>query len=78
MILHVHRSVGFSILIYLHLEEGLLRRGRLIRKTLSNEALLTVLRRQINFDKDQNAATISKQLARSTGRSRSTVWSPLL
>jgi hypothetical protein len=30
---------------------------------LSNEEVLIVLRRQINFDRDQKAATIGKQLA---------------
>jgi hypothetical protein len=55
-IFNVHLSDGFGVLIQSSSSgKRLLLRGTLIKQTLSNEELLIVLRRQINFDRDQKS-----------------------
>jgi hypothetical protein len=57
--LKVHRLDGFSILILLPSSRRRLpRKGSLIQKMLSDEELLIVLRRQINFDREQKPVAI--------------------
>jgi hypothetical protein len=57
-ILNVQRSDGFGILICLHPRESFFAEVGWSTKTLSNEQLLIVLSRQIDFYRGQKAAAI--------------------